>query len=388
VTLRDLPVPDDPLWEEIDRLDERLGMARRYRHHDTSGAFPREEFRALGESRLLGLTIPERWGGRGLSLERAARGLFRLAQRGGTLFAKLSLQPEFSSRLAADGSEALVQQYFRPLLEGRRLVGNQITEPGAGSDAAALALRAEPSGDGYRLSGTKSEAAFCEDADAAIVYARTGRAESSQISAFLVPQDLPGVHRELVADSGERWMRRGRIRYEDVAVPTELRLGPEGGAFERLKEELTHERALLGAIYLGVAWDAWTRTVEHVGERRAFGRALARQEAVAFPLVEDRARLEAAWHLVSSAACRLDRGEPAEGAAALAKWYSAESALTAVDHAIQFHGGRGFSEELPFAQQFRDLRSARIAHGTDEIMHVVAAGDLWGRRGADRPSKG
>ena len=152
--------------------------------------------------------------------------------------------------------------------------------------------------------------------------------------------------------------------------------------FRYVLSELTRERALLAAIYLGVGWASWEDTVRYVGERRAFGRPLSDQEAVAFPLVEDAARLEAAWMYVEKTLEHLESGAVADGEAAMSKWMATDTALSAIDHAIQFHGGRGYSQSLPHEQRWRDVRSGRIAHGPAEIMHVVAARQIWPRPAA------
>jgi len=383
------PVPSDPIREEVDRFADAHRLGERYRAYDRSPAFPVEEFQRLGEARLLGLSVPASFGGRGLSALRSARGLFQLAYRGGTMAAKLSLQPEFSSVLARAGSPDLRAGYLDPLFRGRMLVGNQVTEPHAGSDAAALRARAVYRTGAYRISGTKTQVAFAEDAQAAIVYARTERPGGrSGISAFLIPQDLAGIRRERVPDYGERWMGRGTVVYDDVELPEAYRLGEEGQGFELLRQELTHERALLGAIYLGVAWASFEETVAFVAQREAFGRPLAAQQAISFPLVEDEARLTAAWGLLERVLTRLDAGEPVDGEAAMSKWYCGHVALEAVDHAMQFHGGQGYAEELPHAQRYRDLRSARVAHGTDEVMHLVATRKRWPRPPRSSPGNG
>ncbi|MHB8352330.1 MAG: acyl-CoA dehydrogenase family protein [Thermoplasmata archaeon] len=389
MNLPDPPVPDDPIRDEVRALDRSVGLEASGRDADRSGQFPWETFRALGRAHLLGLTIPEAAGGRGLTMQRAARALFELALCGGTHAAKLCLQPEFSSLLYQQGSPTLATEYFRPLLAGELLVGNQITEPSAGSDVAALAMTAQRQSDGYLLDGEKSQAAFAEDAHVAIVYARViGPDAPDGITAFLVPQAAAGISRGRLPDYGERWMRRGSVRYASVRVPRALRLGEEGRAFEYLREELTHERALLGAIYLGVAWAGWDEAVRYAAERRSFGRPLSDRQAVAFPLVEDLVRLRAAWAQLDELLGRLDRGARAEADAALSKWYCGEVALSTADHAMQVHGGAGYSEELPAAQRYRDLRSARVAHGTDEILHHLAARRIWGGpspgAGADR----
>jgi cyclohexanecarboxyl-CoA dehydrogenase len=379
VTIAMPALPDDPIAEEIRAIVARLDLPRRYRELDREPSFPRAEFRALGDAHLLGLRTSVRLGGRGLPLPRVGIALFHLAYGAGTAFAKMSLQPEFSSVLAEHGSPELVERWFRPMIRGELLVGNHLTEPSAGSDVAALETTAELRGTEYVLNGTKSEAAFAADAEAAIVYAKVPSPDPrAGITAFLVPQDLPGVHRSAgEGDLGERWQRRGTVVYQDVRVAATNRIGAEGKGLEYVRGELTRERALLAAIYLGVARASWEETVRYVGERVAFGKPLAAQEGVAFPLVEDEASLGAAWLYVRHALERLEAGEPADAEAALAKWMSTETALRAIDHAIQFHGGRGYSQSLPHEQRWRDVRSGRIAHGPSEIMLRVAARARW-----------
>ncbi|MGI0154751.1 MAG: acyl-CoA dehydrogenase family protein [Thermoplasmata archaeon] len=375
------PLPEDPLEEEVRAAVEELALARRYRELDRHPEFPRTEFRALGAARLLGLRTPVALGGRGLPLPRVAVLLFHLAYRAGTAFAKLSLQPEFSSVLAEHGSPELVDRWFRPMLRGECLVGNQLTEPTTGSDAAAIAMTATREGSDYVLDGTKSEAAFAADAEAAIVYARVDPgAPRGGITAFLVPQDLGGISRDAgVGDLGERWQRRGSVVYSQVRIPEKARIGAEGAGFEYVRGELTRERGLLAAIYLGVGRASWDETVRYVGARTAFGRPLSDQEAVSFPLVEDGAALTASWLYVERAVRMLEEGTPADAEAALAKWMATATALRAIDHAIQFHGGRGYSQALPHEQRWRDVRSGAIAHGPSEIMHLVAARHTWPR---------
>lgn len=377
------PVPDDPLVREVTEFVSRHRLAERYRELDRAPAFPRAEFRAMGVAGLLGLRTPAALGGRGLPLPRVGLGLFHLAYRSGTAFGKLSLQPEFSSVLADHGSAELVGEWFRPMVQGVKLVGNQVTEPGAGSDAQGIALSARREGDAYILNGEKSEIALCLDADAAIVYGRVPSSEPrGGITAFLVPQDLPGIDRRVASgDLGERWQRRGSVEYRDVRLPARYRIGEEGRGFEYLRAELTQERALLAAIYLGAAFASWESTVDFAGQRQVFGKALLRQEAVSFPLAQDGARLAADWLFLQEVLSDLERGGSAEAGAALAKWMVVEDGLRAIDHAIQFHGGRGYSQDLPHEQRWRDVRSGAIAHGPSEIMLLVAAHELrTGRR--------
>ncbi len=180
--------------------------------------------------------------------------------------------------------------------------------------------------------------------------------------------------------SGSAGCGEGRSSTEGVDVPESSRIGAEGQAFESLRSELTRERLLLSAIYLGVGRASFDDVVQHAGERSTFGRPLSAHEAVSFTLVEDWGRLDATWLYVARALDRMERGEPVDAEAALSKWMATETALTAIDHAIQFFGGRGYSGELPHEQRWRDVRSGSIAHGPSEIMHLVAARTLWPRR--------
>ncbi|MGP8076290.1 MAG: acyl-CoA dehydrogenase family protein [Thermoplasmata archaeon] len=375
------PSPDDPLVREVTEFVARHNLASRYRELDRDPSFPRAEFRAMGQAGLLGLRTPSTSGGRGLPLPRVGLALFHLAHRSGTAFAKLSLQPEFSSVLADHGSPALVDEWFRPMVRGDRVVGNQITEPTAGSDAQALTLSATRDGGDYVLSGEKSEVALCLDADAAIVYGRVPGADPrGGITAFLVPQDLPGIARRRTSgDLGERWQRRGSVTYDQVRLPERFRIGEEGRGFEYLRAELTQERALLATIYLGAAFASWEATVQYVEERSVFGRPLSRQEGVAFPLAQDGGRLSADWLYTLDTLTQLEHGAETAAEAALAKWMAVEDGLRAIDHAIQFHGGRGYSQDLPHEQRWRDVRSGGLAHGSSEVMLMVAA-QKWRRK--------
>ena len=376
-----LDPPPSSHAEEVRRFAESQKLKATYAALDAAPRFPWKEFQAMAAAGLLGLRTAHELGGQGMSLREAGGTLFHLAFHSGTTFAKLSLQPEFCSVLAEHGSPELVDTYFRPLTAGKLLVGNHVTEPTAGSDVRAIRSRAERHGSGYVLDGTKSEAAFCEDAQAAIVYAYVEHdgQRQAQPSAFLVPQDLPGIERRSIPDLGERWMRRGIVEYREVRIPEHFRIGEEGRALEYVKSELTRERALLGAIYLGVAWASWVDTVEYTGGRLAFGRPLSANQAVAFPLVEDGVRLRSAWYYVNAALEALDQGRPAASEADLAKWLATQTAITALDHAIQFHGGRGYSKELPHEQRWRDVRSAGLAHGPSEVLLGSAARALWPR---------
>ncbi len=383
------PLPDDPLAAELDSFVDEHRLAQRYRELDRAPEFPRSEFLAMGRAGWLGLDRAREDGGRGISLPRAGRLVYRLAFRSGTTFAKLSLQPGFSSVLGDHGSRDLVTQYYRPLVRGEILIGTQLTEPEAGSDLRALSTVAEPTSDGYLLTGSKSEIAFAQDASWAIVYARVPTERSRDgLTALLVRQDQPGVRREVVPDLGEHWMRRGRVHYERVAVSSAFRIGEEGAALRYLLPELDRERALLAMIYLGVARASWDEAVRRVGARRVFDRALADHEAVGFALVEDWAELEATRLYAERTLERLAQGEAVDQDAALSKVLATRVALRTIDHALQFSGGAGYSAELAHEQRWRDVRSGPIAHGSTELLLRTAARRIWRRPARDSDRTG
>lgn len=372
------PLPTDPLGDALEAFVQKHRLAARYRALDRHPEFPRDEFRAMGAAQWLGLDRPTDVGGRALPPSRAGTLLYLLGYRSGTTFAKLSLQPGFSSVLAEHATPELVDRFYRPLVRGEMLIGNQLTEPDAGSDLGRVQTFAEREGADYLLTGEKTEAAFAQDAEAAIVYARVRAPGAGEgLTAFLVPQRLPGVRSESIPDLGERWMRRGRVTYERVRVPGEHRIGEEGAGLRYVLPELARERAFLAMIYLGVARASWEETVRYAEERVVFDEPLARHEAVSFPLVSDWGELEATRLYVAHTLERVANGERADLDSALAKAMASEVALKVIDHAIQFHGGKGYSTAHPHEQRWRDVRSGRIAHGSTEILYRTAARRLW-----------
>jgi cyclohexanecarboxyl-CoA dehydrogenase len=360
------------LRKDIREFCREHDLARLCQQLDARPRFPREVFALLGSRGWLGSGVAAEFEGAGWPLSREAVVIEELAREGGSVFAKLALQPNYCSILR-QGSGELRARWYSPLLRGTVLVGNQITEPDAGSDVASMAMVAEKQGDEYVLQGSKSGIAFAEDAEAAIVLARTGGSPGAKgVSAFLVPQRLQG-------DLGERWMRRGRVSYNQVRVPASHLIGREGEAFSYLMTSLTHERVLLSVIYLALADASLRTTIDHVMQRKAFGRVIGSFEAVSFPLVEGVARLEAARLLVERTIARHEQGQKVDAEASLCKWLSNETALRILDDAIQFHGSLGYSNQAPHEQRWRDVRSGGIAHGTREILHVVAAREILGR---------
>ena len=376
-------VDPETLRASARRFAQVHGLRDRARELDITPAFPWNEFREIGGKGWLGPRVPVEFGGKGWGFRLEAALLEELAASGGSVFAKLVLQPEFCAVLRR-GSPELVDRWYRPMLRGEALVGNHVTEPGAGSDVRALVTTAERVTDGtgerFLLRGTKSEAAFVQDAGAAIVYARTKGGDPREgLTAFLVPQDARGISIETHADMGERWMRRGTVHYDGVSLPLSAQIGEEGKGLQYLVEELTEERVMLGVIYLALAGASLQEVSEHVQNRKVFGKRLADLEAVGFALVEDRTYLDATRLYVGAVLDDLERRKATAGKASMAKWLANTVALRVLDHAIQFSGGAGYSSKLPHERRWRDVRSGGLAHGSSETLKMTAVREMLGR---------
>ncbi|MGH7316410.1 MAG: acyl-CoA dehydrogenase family protein, partial [Candidatus Rokuibacteriota bacterium] len=265
----------------------RKDLAPRSAHWDKTGEFPWEAWRRMGELGLLGLRVPAAYGGQeadfmtfGIAMEEIGRGDFSCTygiQLGG-------LAGEILGR---SGSEEIKARWLPPTARGEAVVALALTEPGAGSDAASLACRAEREGADYVITGEKSGISLGMAAQAAIVFARTdpaGRARG--VTAFLVPLDLPGVSRSPLRDMGTRAIGRAVLAFDHVRLPASHRLGDEGTGFYQVMQGFDYNRIGIALACLGVAQQSVEETMAYVKERKAFGRALARFEGVSFAIAE------------------------------------------------------------------------------------------------------
>jgi cyclohexanecarboxyl-CoA dehydrogenase len=358
----------------------RRELAPRSAHWDKTGEFPWEAWRRMGELGLLGLRVPEAYGGQGadfltfgIAMEEIGRGDFSCTY--GIQLAGLA-----GEILGRSGAEEIKTRWLPPTASGEAVVALALTEPGAGSDAANLACRAERDGDGYVITGEKSGISLGMAAQAAIVFARTdptGRARG--VTAFLVPLDRPGVSRSPLRDMGTRAIGRAVLAFDHVRLPASHRLGEEGTGFYQVMQGFDYNRIGIALACLGVAQQSIEETMGYVKERKAFGRALARFEGVSFPIAEAATHLEACRWLCYRALWLADQGRPHTKESAMTKWWGPRLAVDTIHQCLLLHGHYGYTDELPFEQRMRDVIGLEIGDGASEVMKMVVARELMGR---------
>lgn len=358
----------------------RRELAPRSAHWDRTGEFPWEAWRRMGELGLLGLRVPEAYGGQsadfltfGIAMEEIGRGDFSCTY--GIQLAGLA-----GEILGRSGGEEIKSRWLPPTASGEAVVALALTEPGAGSDAANLACRAERDDHGYVITGEKSGISLGMAAHAAIVFARTdpgGRARG--VTAFLVPLDMPGVSRSPLRDMGTRAIGRAVLAFDHVRVPASHRLGEEGTGFYQVMQGFDYNRIGIALACLGVAQQSVEETVGYVKERKAFGHAIARFQGVSFPIAEAATHLEACRWLCYRALWLADHGRPHTKESAMTKWWGPRLAVDTIHQCLLLHGHYGYTDELPFEQRMRDVIGLEIGDGASEVMKMVVARELMGR---------
>ncbi|MET8853270.1 acyl-CoA dehydrogenase family protein [Amycolatopsis sp. NPDC004625] len=291
----------------------------------------------------------------------------------------LALQGLGSYPVLQSGQDEQVARWLPAVAAGDAVAAFALTEPDAGSDAAALSLAAEPDGDGWRLTGTKMWISNAPEADFYTVFARTTPdAGSRGVSAFVVPADRPGLggeHLDLVSPHPI-----GTVTFDGVPVRREELLGEENRGFSVAMRTLDLFRPSVGAFAVGMAQAALDATVDYTGSREAFGGPLIKQQAVAHALAEMATRTEAARLLVYAAASAYDAGEEnLGGRAAMAKLFATEAAQFVVDSAVQLHGARALRRGHLLEHLYREVRAPRIYEGASEIQRTIIARWLTAR---------
>ena len=343
---------------------------------EAAGAFPAGLFEELASLGLLGMTAPEKIGGAGTDYVSYALALIEIAAADGALSTVLSIQNSLIvSGLLKDGSEAQQARFLPDLMAGRMIGAFALTETDAGSDASALRTRATKVDGGYRLNGAKQFITSGKIAGIAIVYAVTDPAAGKRgISGFIVPTDSEGYSVDKVEHKlGQVASDTCAIRFDDVFVPDELRLGAEGAGYGIALSNLEAGRIGIAAQCIGMAQSALDIAIGYARDRTSFGKPIIEHQAVGFRLADQAARLEAARQLVLHAAAMKDAGQPCLKEASMAKLVASETAEAVVSAAIQTLGGYGYLEEYGIAKIYRDVRVCQIYEGTSDIQRMVIA---------------
>lgn len=368
---------DDLLLAESMRryaLDRLLPDFARWR----TEPFPRERIRELGALGLLGVRVPAEYGGGGGTFtalgvinEEIGRGDFNVCY-----FPQLAA---IAAELLRPADEPLKARWLPPLASGEAVIAFGLTEPGVGSDAAALSLTARRDGDELVLSGEKSSITFAGLADACVVFARTGGPGARGISTIFVPLDRPGVSRQIYPSTCSTLTQRGSLHFDAVRVPVDHQIGAEGAGFVHAMTALDFNRALICLASVGAASQSIDETIDYVKTRHTFGQPLARREGVAFEVAEHLTMLRCARHLGYETLELCDRGEVPTQVGAMAKWLGPKCAVEAIHASMILHGWIGYSSELPLDQRMRDVSGLEVGDGTPHIMKAIIAREAMGR---------
>jgi short-chain 2-methylacyl-CoA dehydrogenase len=344
---------------------------------DREHRFPYEPVAELAELGLMGMTIPEEYGGAGTDTVSYAIAVEELTRVDSSVAITVAAHHSLGTLpIFYFGSEEQKREWLPQLASGEKLAAFGLTEPGAGSDAGATRTRAELRDGTWVVNGSKI---FITNAGTDIsacvtITALTGEGE---ISNIIVPNGTPGY--EISAQMRKLGWRASDTRelsFKDVAVPERNLLGPRGEGFKQFLEILDGGRISVAAMGVGLAQGAYDLAYRYAKERQQFGRPIARFQAVQFALADMATEIEAGRALVYRAAWLKDQGRPFALEAAMAKLYTGELSHRAANAALQIHGGYGFMDESPISRLYRDQKILEIGEGTNEVQRMVIARHL------------
>ncbi len=350
-------------------------IAPHARAWEEAGTIPRTLWPKVAELGLGGVYVSEDHGGSGLGRLDATLVFEALAMACPSVAAFLSIHNMCAGMIDRYGSEALKARWLPGICSLTTLVSYCLTEPGAGSDAAALRTRAEAAPEGYRLSGTKAFISGGGYSDAYLTMCRTGGAGPKGISTLLVPAGTAGLSFGGLEDKmGWRAQETRQVQFDACLVPADLLVGEEGRGFAYAMAGLDGGRLNIAATALGGAQAAFDATRAYMAERRAFGQRLDGFQALQFRLAEMEVKLQQARIFLRQAAWKLDQGAPdATKFCAMAKLAVTDSAFEVANQCLQLHGGYGYLADYGIEKIVRDLRVHQILEGTNEIMRVIVA---------------
>ncbi len=345
---------------------------------DRTARFPKAALAELGRLGFMGMLVPAEYGGAGADHVSYALALEEIAAGDGATSTILSVNLLCCGALLQYGSDEQKGRFLRPLATGERLAAFCLTEPHAGSDAAAIKTRARRRGNRWILSGTKQFITSGSTAQLALVFAVTDPAAGRHgISAFLVPTDATGYRvTRLEKKLGQRASDTAQLSFDDIELAPDQMLGGEGEGYKIALANLEAGRIGIAAQAVGMARAAYEAAVAYAKERESFGQKLIAHQAVAFRLADMATQIAAARGLVRDAAERRDAGEPALEAAAMAKLFASEMAERVASDAVQIHGGYGYVEGFPVERIWRDVRVCQIYEGASDIQRMLIAREI------------
>ncbi|MGQ0765219.1 MAG: acyl-CoA dehydrogenase family protein [Gemmatimonadota bacterium] len=350
---------------------------------DREASFDRDIVRKLGELGFLGVMLPEEYDGMGLDARTYVVALEEIAAADASVAVLMSVHNSLPTQMILRyGNSVQKERYLPRMARGEMLGAFALSEPDAGSDAAALTTSAVRDGDFWILNGVKAWVSHGSMADLILCMARTDSAGERKgargISTFIVTPDLPGFG---VGRKENKMGLRGdptvQLVLENMRVPAGNLIGEEGMGFIYAMQSLDHGRLGIAAQSIGIARAAMEHSVRYAAERRQFGKPIKEFQAVQFKLADMAMRVTSARALLYAAAAARDRGEPITQFASMAKLQASETAMWVTTNAIQIFGGYGYVKEYPVERLFRDAKVTEIYEGTSEIQRIVIARELY-----------
>lgn len=370
--------------QDVARRIAQERIAPSAEHHDRTGEFPLDNIRLLGENGLMGIEVPEEYGGAGMDPIAYVLAMVEIAAGDAAHSTIVSVNNSlFCAGILKNGNEAQKQTYVRAIADGSHIGAFALTEPQSGSDATAMRCRAVRRDDGsFVINGKKSWITSGPVAKYIVLFAVTDPEQGSRgITAFLVDTDKPGFHRGKTEPKlGIRASATCEIEFQDyVATPDEI-LGEPGEGFKIAMSVLDAGRIGIASQAIGIARAAYQATLDYVKERKAFGSPIGAFQMTQAKIADMKCKLDASLLLTLRAAWLKGQGKRFTTEASVAKLTASEAAMWITHQAVQIHGGMGYSKEMPLERYFRDAKITEIYEGTSEIQRLVIARNETGLR--------
>ena len=373
---------DQKALQETARRFARERLLPDYQKREKVGTLDRSLIAEMGALGLLGMDLPEEFGGMGadavttgLITEELAYGDFNVS----AVPVGISLNAAILIRHA---QPEVVREWVPRMTRGEAVVAICLTEPRGGSDASNLQLKARRDGDHYVINGEKTSITFADRADAYLIFARTGTPEQGAkgVSAFFIPYEgTKGISRTKFDDVGSAIIGRGSVFFDDVRVPASHLVGDEGKGFTQVMQGFDYSRALIGLQCVGAAQASLDEAWAYAKEREAFGRPIGQFQGVSFPLAEGESHIAAVRQLCYHALALRDAGQPHTKEAAMCKWMGPRTAFDTIHQCLLTFGHYGWSKDLPHQQRMRDVMGLEIGDGTAGVMKLIIARERIGR---------
>ncbi|MFT3949507.1 MAG: acyl-CoA dehydrogenase [Agriterribacter sp.] len=346
---------------------------------DETQQFPVEVFKKMGELGLMGVLVPEKYGGAGLGYHEYSTIIQEVAKVCGSVGLSLAAHNSLcTGHILAFGNEEQKQKYLPKLTSAEYIGAWGLTEPGTGSDAGNMKTTAVKDGDDWILNGTKCWITHGISGNVAVVIARTGESGAkNNATAFIVERGMPGFSGGKKENKlGMRASETAEMIFDNCRIPDANRMGNVGEGFKQSLKVLDGGRISIAALALGIAKGAYEAALKYSKEREQFGQPISNFQGISFKLADMATEIMAAELLISQAADRKNKGLPVTKESAMAKYYASEVAVKVSNDAVQIFGGYGYTKDFPVEKFYRDSKLCTIGEGTSEIQKIVIAREV------------